>query len=84
MMAKERGYGTAIENLKGLRRGKVGKRYRKRLHKWAYRDLIAKIEYKARLNGVLIKFVSPKNTSRTCSKCGHVRNSVRCRWFRCP
>jgi len=84
MIAKERRYGIAIENLKGLKRKKVGKRHRKRLHKWAYRDLIAKIEYKARLNGVPIKFVSPRNTSRTCSKCGYVKSGVRGRWFVCP
>ena len=39
LMAKERRYGIAIENLKGLRHRKVGRRHRKRLHKWAYRDL---------------------------------------------
>lgn len=44
LMAKERRYGIAIENLKGLKWKKVGKRHRKRLHKWAYRDLIQKIE----------------------------------------
>jgi len=69
LMAKERRYGIAIENLKGLRKGKVGKRHRKRLHKWAYRDLIDKIVYKAKLHGVPVIFVNPKGTSRTCSRC---------------
>lgn len=68
-MAKERGYGIAIENLKGLRNRKVGKRQRKRLHKWAYRDLINKIVYKAKLHGVPVVFVGSKGT-RTCSGCG--------------
>jgi len=83
-MAKHRRYGIAIENLKGLRRRGVGKRHRKRLHKWAYRDLIQKIVYKAKLNGVPIKFVDPRSTSRTCSKCGYVRSRVTNRMFKCP
>jgi len=82
LMAKERRYGIAIENLKGLRRGKVGKRHRKRLHKWAYRDLINKIIYKAKLHGVPVVFVNPKGTSRTCSRCG-AKGVVKGRIFIC-
>ncbi len=82
LMAKERRYGIAIENLKGLRRGKVGKRHRKRLHKWAYRDLINKIVYKAKLHGVPVVFVNPKGTSRTCSKCG-AKGKIKGRTFIC-
>lgn len=83
-IAKHRRSGIAIENLKGLRRRKVGRRHRKRLHKWAYRDLISKIVYKAKLNGVPIKFVDPRNTSRTCSRCGYTGGRVNGRWFKCP
>jgi len=82
LMAKMWGYGIAIENLKGLRRGKVGKRHRKRLHKWAYRDLINKIVYKAKLHGVPVVFVNPKGTSRTCSKCS-AKGVVKGRIFVC-
>jgi len=72
LMARERRFGIAIENLRGLRHGKVGKRHRKRLHKWAYRDLINKIVYKAKLHGVPVVFVNPKGSSRTCSRCGSI------------
>ena len=82
LMAKERRYGIAIENLKGLRHRKVGKRHRKRLHKWAYRDLINKIVYKAKLHGVPVVFVNPKGTSRTCSRCG-AKGVVKGRMFIC-
>ena len=82
LMAKMWRYGIAIENLKGLRRGKVGKRHRKRLHKWAYKDLIDKIVYKAKLHGVPVIFVNPKGTSRTCSRCG-AKGVVRGRVFVC-
>jgi len=83
-MAKNRRYGIALENLKGLRRRKVGKRLRKKLHKWAYKDLIQKIEYKVKLNGVPVKFIDPRSTSKTCSKCGYVRSRVVGRKFKCP
>jgi len=83
-MAKHRRLGIAIEGLKGLKRRKVGKRHRERLHKWAYHDLISKIEYKARLNGVPVVFVDPRSTSRTCSRCGYVRSRIVGRWFKCP
>jgi len=82
LMAKMWRYGIAIENLKGLRRGRVGKRHRKRLHKWAYRDLIDKIVYKAKLHGIPVVFVNPKGTSRTCSRCG-AKGVVRGRVFIC-
>jgi putative transposase len=82
LMAKERRCGIAIENLKGLRKGKVGKRHRKRLHKWAYRDLIDKIVYKAKLHGVPVVFVNPKGTSRTCSRCG-AKGIIKGRTFVC-
>lgn len=83
LIAKERRYGIAVENLKGLRHRKVGKRHRKRLHKWAYRDLINKIVYKAKLHRVPVVFVNPKGTSKTCSRCGE-KGRVKGRWFKCP
>jgi len=84
-LAKHYHYGIAIENLKGIRHHYNAKRHRKRLHKWAYRDLIDKIVYKAKLNGVPVVFVDPRNTSRTCSKCGYlVEKGVKGRWFKCP
>lgn len=83
LMAKERRYGVAIENLKGLKHRKVGKRHRKRLHKWAYRNLVNKIVYKAKLHGVPVVFVNPKGTSKTCSRCGE-KGIVKGRWFVCP
>ncbi len=84
-LAKHYRYGIAIENLKGIRHHYNAKRHRKRLHKWAYRDLIDKIVYKAKLNGVPIVFVDPRNTSRTCSKCEYlVEKGVKGRWFECP
>ncbi|MER3402668.1 MAG: transposase, partial [Armatimonadota bacterium] len=35
------------------------------------------IEYKARLAGVPVVIVDPRNTSRTCPACGHVAKANR-------
>jgi len=84
-LAKHYRYGIAIENLEGIRYQYNAKRHRKKLYKWAYRDLIDKIVYKARLNSVPVVFVDPRNTSRTCSKCGYlIEKGVKGRWFKCP
>jgi putative transposase len=69
--------GLALDDLKGIReriraRGTVtGKRHRRVLHSWAFRQLRAFIAYKAALAGVRVVLVNPAYTSQTCSRCGH-------------
>ena len=71
--AKDTGRGIALEDLKGIRdRVTVRKAQRRQHSSWAFADLRAKIEYKAKLKGVLVLNVDPKNTSRTCPVCGCV------------
>ncbi len=71
--AKDTGRGIALEDLKGIRdRITVGKAQRRQQHAWAFHDLRLKIEYKARLKGVPVVAVDPRNTSRTCPVCGCV------------
>jgi transposase len=41
------------------------------LHSWSFRRLRTFITYKAALAGVPVRLVDPRNTSRTCHKCGH-------------
>ncbi|MER3403228.1 MAG: transposase, partial [Armatimonadota bacterium] len=41
-------------------------------HSWAFHQLGSFIEYKARLAGVPVVCVDPRNTSRTRPACGHV------------
>ena len=73
LTAKRMKKAIVIERLKGLKKNrKRGKKIRKILHRWGYNDLIQKIKYKAKLEGVPVIEVSPKNTSKTCSKCGYV------------
>lgn len=70
--AQGTGRGIALEELGGIRdRVTAPRRQRAALHSWAFRDLRAKITYKARLAGVRVVTVDPRNTSRTCPACGH-------------
>src|SRR5690606_21684830 len=55
----------------------VRKSQRHRLNNWSFYDLKTKIEYKARLNGVTVITVDPRNTSRQCSSCSHISKSNR-------
>ena len=73
-----------LEDLKGIReRAKKGTRktvcktMRQTLSSWAFYQLRQFIEYKARAAGVQVIYVDPRNTSRTCSKCGHVDKKSR-------
>ena len=69
--AKDTGRGIAIEELKGIRaRITAQKPQRYRLHSWSFSQLRSFIEYKARLAGVPVVAVDPRNTSRTCPECG--------------
>jgi IS605 OrfB family transposase len=57
----------------------------KEFHQWAHRQLVDLVEYKAEEEGICVKFVSPKNTSRRCPECGHTsdRNRVQQVRFEC-
>jgi len=85
--AKEMQAGIVIERIKGLKikEKRKGKTIRKILRRWNYKDLIEKIKYKARLEGVPVIEASPKNTSKTCSNCGFINKKLRNeRIFECP
>src|SRR3990167_2509339 len=76
--AKDTGKGIALEDLKGIRdRITVRKAQRRILHSWAFFQLRAFIEYKAKLQGVPVVLVDPRNTSRTCPVCGCVDKANR-------
>lgn len=69
--AKDTGRGIALEDLSGIRdRITVRHSQRRQHHSWAFRQLRTFIEYKAKLAGVVVKLVDPRNTSRTCPVCG--------------
>jgi len=70
--------GIALEDLKGFNGQKmVGKSQKERFGKWAFEQLRRFITYKAILEGVPVVTVDPRNTSRTCSICGHCEKANR-------
>jgi len=78
----------ALEDLSGIRsRATVigRKQQRDRHSKWSFRQLRTFVEYKAKRDGVPVKFVDPKNTSRECPKCHNIdaRNRRTRNHFKC-
>jgi putative transposase len=70
--AKDTGRGLALEELTGIRdRTRFAKPQRARISGWAFFQLRTFLAYKARLAGVSLALVDPRNTSRTCAVCGH-------------
>ena len=69
--APDPGRGIALEDLTGIRdRNTVKKAQRRRQHSWAFSQWRPCITYKAKLAGVAVAWVDPRNTSRTCPCCG--------------
>lgn len=67
------GRGISLEDLTRIRdRVTARKAQRAVLHSWSFFQLRSFIAYKARLAGVFVTFVDPRNTSRTCPACGHI------------
>ncbi|MDH6285041.1 RNA-guided endonuclease InsQ/TnpB family protein [Prescottella agglutinans] len=76
--AQRTGRGIAIEDLSGVReRVRLARKQRAQVHSWAYAQLRTHIEYKAEMAGVPVQVVDPRNTSRTCSQCGHCEQGNR-------
>ena len=76
--AKDTGRGLAVEDLKGIRdRTRFRKGQRAKMGGWAFHQLRSFLSYKAQLHGVPLVTVDPRNTSRTCSECGHCEKANR-------
>jgi len=72
-VAKDTNRGIAMEDLGGIRdRVTVRKAQRGELSSWSFFQLRQFTTYKSALAGVEIQFVDPRNTSRTCTKCGNI------------
>lgn len=68
----------ALEDLRGIRtRTRFRKQQRAKASGWAFFQLRTFIEYKAKLAGIEVVTVDPRNTSRQCSICGHVDKANR-------
>lgn len=77
-LAKGTDRGIALEDLKGIRdRTTVRAKDRAKHSGWAFAQLQAFVGYKAKLAGIPVAFVDARNTSRTCSACGHCEKGNR-------
>lgn len=71
--AKDTNRAIALEDLSGIRESvTVSKAVRESIGKWAFLELRNFIEYKAKLLGVPVIPIDPRNTSRECSVCGYI------------
>lgn len=76
--AQDTGRGIGVEELTHIRaRTTVRRKQRNRQCGWAFAQLRSFVEYKARLAGVPVVAVDARNTSRTCSRCGHCEKANR-------
>jgi putative transposase len=78
--AKALGLGIAMEDLTNIRdriEATVSRRFRRRFGNWGFCQLREFVKYKAQLAGVPFILINPRNTSRTCSKCGHCEKANR-------
>src|SRR5262245_28774537 len=77
-LAKGTGRGIALEDLKHIReRTTVRAKDRAKHSGWAFAQLQAFVIYKAGLAGIPVVIVDARNTSRTCSACGHCEKANR-------
>ncbi|OLB53096.1 MAG: hypothetical protein AUF64_04890 [Chloroflexi bacterium 13_1_20CM_54_36] len=68
----------ALEDLRGIReRTTVRRVNRYERHSWAFSQLRGFMSYKAAWAGIPARFIDPRNTSRTCSQCGHCEKANR-------
>jgi putative transposase len=69
----------SLEDLSGIRERSLGfnKTMRWQMGNWSFADLAAKICYKAAEVGIPVVFVDPRDTSKTCSSCGHCERGNR-------
>lgn len=79
VQATPQGGTIVLENLTDIRKRakqRKGKQNR-RFHGWSFAQLAGFIAYKAQEQGISTVFIDPRNTSKTCSNCGHCHRSNR-------
>ncbi|MEO8971009.1 MAG: transposase [Ktedonobacteraceae bacterium] len=78
--AKNSNQALAIEDLRHIRQrtdARLRKSQRNRHSNWSFYQLRSFLSYKAALAGIPLHTVDPRNTSRTCSVCGHCAKANR-------
>ena len=67
----------ALEDLKGIRKGRKGKRFNRMRSNWAYYQFRQFLSYKAEDRGKEIILVEPYYTSQQCSSCSYIAKENR-------
>jgi len=70
---KAKGIGATVivmEDLEVYKEDLGSRELNGRIHRWSYRKFQQILEYQARLHGLNVKYVDPRNTSRICPVCG--------------
>jgi len=71
-------FAIAMEDLTDIRETtKRRKKQRGVFHSWSFYQLRKFIEYKAQAKGIPILLINPKDTSKTCPRCGHISSRNR-------
>jgi IS605 OrfB family transposase len=75
----ESGNVVVLEDLTDIRKNtkQRGKKQRRKHHAWSYAQLRGFLDYKSADKGCKVVAVDPRNTSRRCSKCGHIAKNNR-------
>jgi IS605 OrfB family transposase len=76
--AKDTSRGIAMESLQQFfKKETVRKSYRNQRCSWSFYQLKSYVDYKAKLAGIPVILVDPRNTSKMCSKCGYIDDANR-------
>ena len=60
-----------LEKLANIRSAtRTSRKNNRSLHSWSFHRLALFVEYKAKLEGIIVEFVDPAYTSQTCPRCG--------------
>jgi putative transposase len=72
-IAESSNSGIKLERLKGIRNSRHhGRGFNGTLHSWGFYQLENFIAYKAKMRGIPLAYVEPRNTSKECSRCGNI------------
>jgi len=55
----------------------LGKKTNQKFHAWSFKQFTDTLQYKLRLKGIQLVSVNEKSTSKTCSRCGNMRERNR-------